>query len=1336
MPENPLSLPIARPHNNQMLFSDSYLDALLPKRPHWALLLEEAGRLRSAVATVFGRFTPSANEAQTERDLVRPILEALGHDFEMQPTLASPYGTKRPDYVFYRDGAALTASKGRTLDDGLPALGGFAVGEAKQWDRPLDTTLRQRGGDPFSNKNPSYQIAFYMQHSGVEWGVLTNGRLWRLYHKESAHKLDRFYEVDLPALLEAEPEAFLYFFLFFRRTAFDEQPVGVAAILRESVEYARSVGDSLKSQVYDALLHLAQGFLDYPSDGLATDPASLRAVYDNSLIVLYRLLFVLYAEDRDLLPVREQGMYRETYSLFAIKRAVAHDLAIGRHLLPTSARLWPQLRDLFQIIDRGSPPLRVGTFNGGLFDPARHPFLEQCTIGDAHLQQAIDKLARVKGQFVDYRDLSVRHLGTIYEGLLENHLEAGTLYPQIAQMNADSMRLSPQISQITHIEDSEPQGRDAFSPPHPLTPSPAHPAKLRLVSDKGERKATGSYYTPDFIVKYIVEQTVGPVLAEAIAGRVDDASRVEAVLGVNVLDPAMGSGHFLVEATEYIARFLVDLDVAVEDSAASGPAPSAGTAAQAGGPPRGGHVGTEDARRDDEGDLAYWKRRVAQSCIYGVDLNPLAVELAKLSLWLITIARDRPLSFLDHHLRTGNALVGARLDDLEVGSGRRAGSAGRKAGAGRQAKLEAAGQISMLSDDAFQASMSVAVGNMWLIEGSESRTVAQVKQQEALYAGLRESFTGKYGRLADLVTATHFGVSADPALWKPLADFATGRTLTTLPEIAAKLRQADAIAAERRFFHWELEFPEVFFDRHGRPLGADAGFDAVIGNPPYVRQEQLAPFKPYLEASYAAFHGAADLYLYFFERGLKLARRGGRMAYISSGTFARANFATAFRKLLPTLAQMETLIDFGENQPFEGAEMVRPSIVVLRRGEQTAPFRSLFIANRVPESLSDALAEDGVECAAEALAQPEWTFQAASSTLLFVKILAAGRKLVDVVEGKMYYGVKTGLNEAFIIDQATRDRLVASDPASAEIVKPVLRGEDLRPWYQEDEGRWLIVLPSGWTRATFGPGIGAEAAWAQFRGRHPGVADHLAQFADTAEKRWDKGEYWWELRSCDYYTAFNGPKIFWPDICKLPRFSSDVSGKFVNDKGFIISTTDPYLLGVLQTRVTWFSVSQLCVPLRLRAGLWQYQMKSQFVSRLPIPDAPPAEREVIAALAMAITEQACARYALHRKARHRLLTDFGTPGKGLNQKLTAWWDLDFTGLRAELQKVFKRDVPVSERDDWETWLAERKAEHRTRTAEIVRLETELNARVYALFGLTAAEIEVVEESTKYRYGEV
>ncbi|MBA2692766.1 MAG: hypothetical protein H0U65_09770 [Rubrobacter sp.] len=342
------SPPGERPHRNHGLFSDHYLDATLPERPGWAELAREAKPVMEEVARVLSSHVPSENEAQTESDLVRPVLRLLGHDFEVQPALETPDGTKRPDYVFYNDRSSLDSNKGKRLDDAVLSGKAFAVGDAKYLDRPLDVSLKGKG-DPFSNRNPSFQISFYMQHSAVEWGILTNGRLWRLYHRDSAHKLDRFYEVDLPELVEngGDSEAFLYFFAFFRRAAFDgDGEFSLRNILAESEDYARSIGDSLKLQVYEALLHIAQGFLDHSQNGLDAEPGTLRTIYDNSLITLYRMLFVLYAESRELLPVRGSEMYRDTYSLYAIKREAAR----GRSLLPGTTQTWSRLRELFGII--------------------------------------------------------------------------------------------------------------------------------------------------------------------------------------------------------------------------------------------------------------------------------------------------------------------------------------------------------------------------------------------------------------------------------------------------------------------------------------------------------------------------------------------------------------------------------------------------------------------------------------------------------------------------------------------------------------------------------------------------------------------------------------------------------------------------------------------------------------------------------------------------------------------------------------------------------------------------------------------------------------------------
>ncbi len=299
---------------------------------------------------LYAKFTPNANnEAQTEDNWIKPVLQAIGHIFEIQAPLKVPDGTQRPDYIFYRDNASLVANKNKIVDADDLQHGALAVGDAKSWERPLDKALRgiSRGIDPFSNKNPSFQIFFYMLYSGLPWGILTNGRQWRLYHIQTAHKLEVFYEVDLPALLEAnDVEAFLYFYAFFRRGAFDPGPLSLDLILNSSTEYAQGLSDSLREQVYDALRYVAQGFLEYTDNGLTHTPETYKLLYDNALILLYRILFILYAEARGLLPLLDNTSYRRVYSLDAIKRDVVSQLHVVL-ILPDSGLVWPRLKELF-----------------------------------------------------------------------------------------------------------------------------------------------------------------------------------------------------------------------------------------------------------------------------------------------------------------------------------------------------------------------------------------------------------------------------------------------------------------------------------------------------------------------------------------------------------------------------------------------------------------------------------------------------------------------------------------------------------------------------------------------------------------------------------------------------------------------------------------------------------------------------------------------------------------------------------------------------------------------------------------------------------------------------
>jgi len=1255
-----IQLPLApSPHRNQQLFSDHYLNAILPRREGWQMLVMEAEPVMRELQRILADYTPSDKEAQLEDDLVKPVLRQLKHTFEVQPSLETPDGTKAPDYVFYRNQAALLANKGKKLNEVRLQGRAFAVGDAKYWDRPLDVSLKSLGGDPFTNKNPSYQISFYMQHSGLEWGILTNGRLWRLYHKESAHKLDHFYEVNLPELLRAnDVNTFLYFYAFFRRQAFEPGDLSIEAIRLASADYARAVGDSLKAQVYEALRHVAQGFLDYRPNTLQPDPNTLKAIYDNALIVLYRLLFILYAEARELLPVRENPGYRESYSLDRMKKEIQKNLAARKLLLPNTATLWPQLKVLFSILDEGSPPLSVATFNGGLFDPKRHPFLEQYAVGDQHLQQAIDHLARVGGQFVDYRDLAERHLGTIYEGLLEFHLE----------------KIDP----------------------------PDHGWTIDLKTEKGERKATGSYYTPDYIVKYIVEETLGPVLGKAAADAVTEQEKIAAILNVKVLDPAMGSGHFPVEATEYIARFLVE------------------------------HIEQPPTDAGGEADLAYWKRRVAQSCIYGVDLNPLAVDLAKLSLWLVTVAKNRPLSFLDHHLRCGNSLIGAHLADLRIGT-----VGGRKSSSKKVPPTLVQGvdmaQPMLFDDESLRQAMTSAVDMMWSIESSPAQTVAEVKEQEQTYANLRQKLTDKYGMLANLVGATHFGLAINPALWKPLADYATGRVSIAPPQFDTWLQTAAAFSAQYRFFHWELEFPEVFFDRHGQLKGAAAGFEVVIGNPPYVRQEELSQFKPYFAAAYPeTYHGVADLYVYFYQQGLRLIRVGGRMSYIVTNKWMRAGYGEPLRAFFAKEGALERIVDFGHAPIFEDAD-VFPCILVLekpmpqleqfRQSERQVqvlhfPRAELDQATRNKGSLGRYIQEHSHSLLHSRFGSTAWNLESSAVDDLLVKIRRMGVPLTEFAGVKPYRGALTGYNEAFLIDTPTRDRLIHSDPRSTEIIKPYLRGQDIKRWSPEWAGLWMIFTRRGTDIDTY-----------------PAIKQHLLQFRERLEpkpKNWvgedwpgrKPGSYqWYELQdTVDFWQLFERPKIIWKDLSTYSEFSFDSSGLFTNDLCFILTDDDKWLLAILNSPLMWYYLHRVTI----HAINETLRLKNLYMESLPIAPASEASR----AEAERVVEQIIVM--TQEKKQDRLLmldwlrTEFEVQIPGTHLENFAALDVHafIEEVRKRRSKKAGRLTPAALKDLQASY-AEQIVPIQQRKAEVAILERKLSDLVNAAYGLTPEEVALL-----------
>jgi len=328
-------------------------------------------------------------------------------------------------------------------------------------------------------------------------------------------------------------------------------------------------------------------------------------------------------------------------------------------------------------------------------------------------------------------------------------------------------------------------------------------------------------------------------------------------------------------------------------------------------------------------------------------------------------------------------------------------------------------------------------------------------------------------------------------------------------------------------FLYRLHFASVFEEKDG--------FDIVIANPPYVRHERVPPETlRTLRAAYPEVqHGMADLYVYFYARALQLLHESGTLAFISSNKFFRAGYGKSLRNLLAGRTQAQIILDFGDAPVFDAAAY--PCVVLTSKGRpaQDHTYRGLTADNHVDlEKLYTIF-----ESIAQTLPQAQGVQPPASSgggSALVQKLIQTGTLLGQYAGGKMYYGIKTGLNEAFVINQTTRDRLIAADPRSAKVLKPFLRGRDLGRYAIRTAGLWLIRVENGWTQAAMGAkSKPTEAqAWEFFCKQYPAIAAHLEPFAERGRKRDDQGQYWWELRPCIYYQELEEPKIIYPDIAK------------------------------------------------------------------------------------------------------------------------------------------------------------------------------------------------------------
>ncbi len=856
------------------LFTQDFLTRGVRETPPYQALDDAAfAAFKAALHLIFTGLDVAStiNEAQTEAVVINKVLVELGwgDDTLPQVNLSGKRREDVPDVLLFANAAAKATAL--PLKDDQRYRHGLAILEAKRWLRPLDRGDVADAHDPDA---PSSQMLRYLSRAdvvsdrAVKWGLLTNGAIWRLYWQDARSRAEEFFEVDVAAALglpgiqheldEIAPDhALRLFFLFFHRGAFLPQSWDSsgrsfhAYALNEARLYEERVSQDLGARVFgevfpqlaDALargdLHAQTHTVGY---GQFTRPqftdAYLDEVREAALVLLYRLLFLFYAEDRNLLPVRD--VRYAPYSVRQLRQRVRDEVDAGKVFSTKLDNIWRDLKGAFLLIDEGDDAVGMPAYNGGLFDRARAPLLERTRVPDAVMAPIIDALSRrtedlLRG-WINYRDLSVSHLGGIYERLLE--------YTLVHEVQAkDDYKDKPEINRIV-----------------------AQPASFA-------RKVSGSYYTHDDLVRLILRESVGLLAQERLDAfeahlkklskkgslnpadwdALDGKDPASQLLELKICDPAMGSGHFLVALVDDLAdRVLEAITTATHLVSEQ---PWAAHLAESGRPwqspvlQRVAHIRRSikttaqqhgwtvtDAQLDDRHIV---RRMILKKTIFGVDKNPMAVELAKTALWLHTFTVGAPLSFLDHHLKIGDSLHGERLD-------------------GVQRNLQALGALLLQSefDRLARAAKNIAqVADLTDVDIAEAQLSKRLAAEAAanvapmhavldFWRALRWLIPGwpvdKVGKLARLLKSPTD--TPTPLLDGLVKLLDPSHNLVTVLS-AGKLDGSDAatqaandlmarartLAARETFFHWWTSFPSVF--------GVDGagGFDAVIGNPPWDR---------------------------------------------------------------------------------------------------------------------------------------------------------------------------------------------------------------------------------------------------------------------------------------------------------------------------------------------------------------------------------------------------------------------------------------------------------------------------------------------------------------------
>jgi len=935
----------------------------------------------------------------------------------------------------------------------------------------------------------------------VPIGLLTNGRELRLvyapYGESSGWISFRFGDM---VQVGGRPILDAFVMLLGRARFFAvSEDVQLPALLERSRRDQANVTSDLAGQVFEALEELLVGF----SAAAERDPKSLllrtleeegtEKVYSGLLTVLLRLVFILYSEDRGLLPV-EHELYQKNYSVLGLYAELERDFGRMPDSMDRRYGAYPRLVSLFRAIFLGA---KQGSFflperRGTLFDPHRYGFLEGWSgdsapvavgaqrssveiprVSDGTIYRVLRRLLYLGGERLSYRALDVEQIGSVYEALMgfdvarvvggavrvrlgtkrgaaRVWIDGAELFEKpktqrekwlIDELGFDKS-IAKKIVEATARSDTPNAVLDALESFSGRVPERALPGAL-VIQPGPERRRTSSHYTPRSLSEPIVKTTLDPLIAA-----MGEKPSSEALLNLVICDPAMGSGAFLVAACRYLADHVV----------------AAWT--------REGKYELLAGREDSVENYA--RRLVAQRCLYGVDKNAYAVELARLSLWLVTMAKNEPFTFVDHALRHGDSLVGLSFDQITAFHWRTGH------------KDEQQPTIS----GALKSALSEAVTlRQQIQELASANRLELTREKETLLADASDA-TDRIRLIADLIVGAFFSSEKDKDREKErlrrldLVQLWLGaRTQAEADERAQELRALRAELLDRQVpFHWMVEFPEVFYQERPDPLddgrvNGAAMVEAFIGNPPFAGKNGIIEhggpgYLPWIQAIHEGAHGNADLSAHFFRRAASLLGAHGTIGLIATNTIGQGD--TRSTGLQHLVNHGFTLFSATRDMPWPGDAAVTVSIAHLAKGRTTAHILRELDGHRV-EDINSRLRP-----------KPE----------------RADPRALMVNEGAAFVGTYV-LGMGFTLTPEEREALVNKDPKNAERIFPYLGGEEVNTSPTQSFERYVI---------SFGQMELSEAEqWPDLieivREKVKPERDVLKDNADGRRRK----EYWWQF---------------------------------------------------------------------------------------------------------------------------------------------------------------------------------------------------------------------------------